>query len=185
MKLQLFKVRTVAADTYRLTIGFIPLLLAGCLGMPEKVQPVSEFQLDRYLGKWFEIARLDHSFERGLNQVTAEYSMRDDGGVKVLNRGFSSAKGEWKESEGRAYFVDDETVGYLKVSFFGPFYGSYIVFELDQVDYQYALVAGPDTGYLWILSRTPAISDELLERLLQKARNCGFDTTELIMVEQS
>ena len=153
--------------------------------MPEKVQPVSEFQLDRYLGKWFEIARLDHSFERGLNQVTAEYSMRDDGGVKVLNRGFSSAKGEWKESEGRAYFVDDETVGYLKVSFFGPFYGSYIVFELDQVDYQYALVAGPDTGYLWILSRTPTISNELLEKLLQKARDCGFDTTELIMVEQS
>ena len=111
--------------------------------------------------------------------------MREDGGVKVLNRGFDYGKDKWKESEGRAFFVDDETVGYLKVSFFGPFYGSYIVFELDQDDYQYALVAGPDTSYLWILSRTPTVSDELMEKLLQKARESGFDTTELIMVEQS
>jgi apolipoprotein D and lipocalin family protein len=169
---------------FRCLLPGVALLLGGCLGMPEKVAPVTGFELNRYLGKWYEIARLDHSFERGLEQVTAEYSLRDDGGVKVLNRGFSTAKEEWKEAEGRAYFVDEPTQGYLKVSFFGPFYGSYVVFELDRTDYRYAVVSGPDTGYLWILSRTPTISDELMDRLVQVAREKGFETDKLIRVVQ-
>jgi apolipoprotein D and lipocalin family protein len=88
--------------------------------------------LERYLGKWYEIARLDHSFERGLEKVSATYSLRDDGGVRVENRGFSQKKNTWKAAEGKAYFVRDSNEGYLKVSFFGPFYGSYVIFELDQ-----------------------------------------------------
>ncbi|EJH39060.1 lipocalin-like domain protein [Vibrio cholerae CP1048(21)] len=100
--------------------------------MPESVKPVSDFELNNYLGKWYEVARLDHSFERGLSQVTAEYRVRNDGGISVLNRGYSEEKGEWKEAEGKAYFVNGSTDGYLKVSFFGPFYGSYVVFELDR-----------------------------------------------------
>ncbi|MGL4714009.1 MAG: lipocalin family protein, partial [Shewanella sp.] len=106
-------------------------LLSGCLGMPKLVQPVNDFELNKYLGKWYEIARLDHSFERGLSQVSAQYSLKEDGGVRVINRGFSAAKNEWKEAEGKAYFVNGDSEGYLKVSFFGPFYGSYVVFELD------------------------------------------------------
>ena len=96
--------------------------------MPERVTPVESFELNRYLGKWYEIARLDHSFERGLERVTAEYSLRDDGGISVVNRGYSIEDDEWKVAEGKAYFVNDKNLGYLKVSFFGPFYGSYVVF---------------------------------------------------------
>ena len=158
----------------------LPLLLIGCVGMPEGVEPVKGFELNRYLGKWYEIARLDHSFERGLDKVSAEYSMRKDGGVKVLNRGYSEKKGKWQEATGRAYFVKDPATGFLKVSFFGPFYGSYIVFELDKEDYQYALVSGPDRSYLWLLARTPTIDDALKAKLLARAKEQGFDTDKLI-----
>ena len=101
----------------------ITCLLTGCVGVPKGVKPVQGFALDRYLGRWYEIARLDHSFERGLSHVTASYSMREDGGVRVLNRGYSEKKKEWKTAEGKAYFVKGPDEGYLKVSFFGPFYG--------------------------------------------------------------
>jgi len=160
-----------------------PLLLGGCVGTPEGVEPVSEFELDRYLGKWYEIARLDHSFERGLQNITAEYSLRDDGGVRVINRGYSIKKGEWDEAEGKAYFVEGDDTGYLKVSFFGPFYGSYIVFELDHENYQYAFVSGPDTSYLWLLSREPEVSTEVMRKFKQRAGTLGFDTTALIFVD--
>ena len=162
----------------------LPFLLAGCLGMPQGVRPVTGFELDRYLGKWYEIARLDHSFERGLTRVTAEYSLREDGGVRVVNRGYSAAEQEWNEAVGKAYFVEDEDTGYLKVSFFGPFYGSYVVFELDHADYQYAFISGPDTSYLWLLARTPSVSDEVLQRFRERAGALGFDTDALILVDQ-
>lgn len=148
--------------------------------MPEDVTPVQNFELDRYLGKWYEIARLDHSFERGLMQVTAEYALREDGGVKVTNRGFSPQDGEWQEAEGKAFFVDDQAEGYLKVSFFGPFYGSYVIFELDEEHYQYAFISGPDTSYLWFLSRTPAVDELMIERFIKRADSLGFDTRQLI-----
>ena len=160
------------------------LTLSGCLGMPEKVQPVSDFQLSRYLGQWYEIARLDHSFERGLEKVTAEYSMREDGGVSVVNRGFSTGDNEWSEATGKAYFVDNPEQGYLKVSFFGPFYGSYVVFELEQENYQYAFVSGPDLSYLWLLSRTPKVSDAIIADFIEKSQSLGFDTSEIILVKQ-
>lgn len=165
-------------------IAVVCLLVSGCLGMPQNVTPVRDFELARYLGKWYEIARLDHSFERGLEQVTAEYSLREDGGVNVKNRGFSTVDNAWSEADGKAYFVDDSSEGYLKVSFFGPFYGSYIVFELEQDNYQYAFVSGPDLSYLWLLSRTPSVSDEVIAGFLEKSRALGFDTEKLIMVKQ-
>jgi len=140
------------------------ILLGGCVGMPETVKPVQQFELDRYLGKWYEVARLDHSFERGLDNISAEYSLRDDGGVKVINRGYSAEEGEWNEAEGKAYFVEGSEQGYLKVSFFGPFYGAYVVFELDKEGYQYAFISGPDTDYLWLLSRTPEVAPEVMEK---------------------
>jgi apolipoprotein D and lipocalin family protein len=159
------------------------LLLTGCLGKPDGVEPVGNFELQKYLGKWYEIARLDHSFERGLSQVTANYSLRDDGGVKVLNRGYSEERKEWKQAEGKAYFVGGDDRGYLKVSFFGPFYGSYIVFELDKENYQYAFVSGPDKTYLWLLARTPEVDKALIERFKTRARELGFATDKLIFVE--
>ena len=160
------------------------VLLAGCVGIPDGVAPVENFELARYLGTWYEIARLDHSFERGLSRVTAEYSLREDGGVRVVNRGYSEKEREWKEVEGKAYFVDRADQGHFKVSFFGPFYGSYLVFELDRDSYQYALVSGPDKSYFWILARRPEMDKELKERLVAKAAARGFDMSGLIFVRQ-
>ena len=160
------------------------LFLFGCVGIPEKVKPVNNFNLERYLGKWYEIARLDHSFERGLTRVTAHYSMRGDGGVRVLNRGYSENEKTWKQAEGKAYFVQGTDKGYLKVSFFGPFYGSYIVFELDHEHYRYSLVCGPDESYLWILARDPEIKNDLKDTLIAKAAALGFDISGLIFVDQ-
>ncbi|PSW04455.1 lipocalin family protein [Photobacterium lipolyticum] len=168
----------------RVLIIITLLFLCGCLGMPERVTPVNEFEINNYLGKWYEIARLDHSFERGLTNVTAEYNLREDGGVSVLNRGFSESDGEWQEAEGKAFFVKSPDEGYLKVSFFGPFYGSYVVFDLDKENYQYAFVSGPDLSYLWLLSRTPHVAPEILERFITISKELGFDTKELILVEQ-
>ena len=158
------------------------VLISGCTGLPKNVEPVTDFDADRYLGTWYEIARLDHRFERGLSNVTATYSTRTDGGLVVKNRGFLESKGEWKEALGKAYFVGDKNTGHLKVSFFGPFYGSYAVFELDKDNYQYAFVSGNTTKYLWLLSRTPEVSDELLEMFKARANSLGFDDTKLIMV---
>jgi apolipoprotein D and lipocalin family protein len=159
-------------------------LLTGCLGMPDGVRPVEDFDVDRYLGKWYEIARLDHTFERGLSNVSAEYGLRDGGGVSVVNRGFSAKDNKWKEANGKAFFVESEDIAYLKVSFFGPFYGSYVVFDLDQDEYQYAFVSGPDTSYLWLLARTPRVPDALLQKFVDRASGLGFDTQKLIYVEQ-
>lgn len=159
-------------------------LLAGCVQVPAGVEPVTGFELQRYLGKWYEVARLDHSFERGLTQVTAEYSLRDDGSVRVLNRGFSVDRKAWDDAEGRARFVERSDIGFLKVSFFRPFYGSYVVFELDRDNYQYAVVAGPDQSYLWILARTPVIDRALQQQLVARAAALGFDTSKLIYVDQ-
>lgn len=164
--------------------GVLTGLLSGCMGMPKGVTPVKEFEAQKYLGTWYEIARLDHSFERGLSQVTANYSMREDGGIKVTNRGFSNKSQQFEEAIGKAYFVNSPNEGYLKVSFFGPFYGSYVVFELDKTNYQYSFVSGNDLSSLWLLSRTPQVTPEVLEKFKTSAKSFGFDTNKLIMVEQ-
>ena len=164
---------------------WLPIALAGCVALPQGIEPVGDFELGRYLGKWYEIARLDHSFERDLSRVTAEYSLMDDGGVRVLNRGYSESDGAWKETEGRAYFVEGEDQGFLKVSFFGPFFGSYIIVELDREDYGFALVCGPDRSYLWILAREPQLDEETLASLVGRAAELGFDTGALIYVDHS
>lgn len=158
-------------------------LLGGCTGVPDGIKPITGFELDRYLGTWYEVARLDHRFERGLSQVTASYSLREEGGVQVVNRGFNAAKGEWKEAEGKAFFIDDPDVGRLKVSFFGPFYGAYNIIELDKDDYQYSMITGPNRSYLWILARQPELDPKTLARLIAKASELGFATDELIFVK--
>lgn len=159
------------------------LLFVGCVSMPDGLKPVEPFQVERYLGTWYEIARLDHSFERGLTRVSAQYSLRPDGGVRVINRGYLATEGKWKNAEGKAYFVNRSDQGFLKVSFFGPFYGSYVIFELDQKDYAYALVCGPDKSYLWILARSPRLDEETKNRLIGRAATLGFDTDKMIYVQ--
>lgn len=161
------------------------LLSVACSTTPPKnVTVVEGFKADRYLGTWYEIARLDHPFERGLDHVTATYSQRDDGGLKVVNRGFNAKKQKWQESIGKAYFTGDSQRAALKVSFFGPFYGGYNVIALDD-NYQHALVCGPNRDYLWILSRTPTLDESVKQQLVEKARQNGFPVEKLIWVNQS
>lgn len=161
---------------------FASVIVSACTGLPKGTSAVSGFELDRYLGTWYEIARLDHRFERGLTNVSANYTLRDDDGVRVVNRGFSTKTAEWEEAIGKAYLVDAPDVGQLKVSFFGPFYGGYNILELDIEDYQYALVAGPDRSYLWILARSPDLPEAIVQSLVEKARSLEFPVDELIYV---
>ncbi|PXX91735.1 lipocalin [Marinobacter vulgaris] len=160
------------------------LLVTGCTGVPDGIDPVSQLDIERYKGTWYEIARLDHSFEEGLSNVTADYTLQEDGSIRVINRGYSEEDGKWEEAEGRAVFVEDEANGHLKVSFFGPFYASYVVFRLDE-DYRFAFITGYDRDYLWFLSRTPTVDDERLEDFKKTAEARGFDLDELILVDQS
>ena len=159
------------------------LAISSCLSVPDGIEPIQNFELDRYLGRWYEVARLDHSFERGLDAVTADYSLRDDGGIRVINSGRDITSGEMQQAEGRAYFVEKSNIGYLKVSFFGPFFGSYVIFELDHEGYQYAFVAGNTTDYLWLLARDPLVSEEVLRNFKDKASTFGFNTEDLIFVQ--
>jgi apolipoprotein D and lipocalin family protein len=159
------------------------LVLLACTGDDAKYKAVTGFELDKYLGTWYEIARLDHSFERGLDKVYAEYSLLEDGGLKVINHGFDTKKQKWNEAVGKAYFVETPDVGRLKVSFFGPFYGAYTIVELDKTSYSYALVTGGD-DYLWILSRTPQMSYIVKQQLIAKAKALGFETNKLIYPNQ-
>lgn len=169
-----------------LTVGFLVLLLlSSCTGVPEGLEPVTGFEADRYLGKWFEIARLDHSFERDLSNVTAHYSREEGGEIVVINRGFNGKTGEWKEIEGHARFIKNESVGSLKVSFFGPFYGGYHIIALDKENYAYAMVAGPNRSYLWILARDKTLKPKTLSDLVSRAKQWGFETEELIYVKQN
>ena len=161
----------------------VALIVPGCTGIPKGLQPVSEFDGNRYLGKWYEIARLDHSFERNLSNVSAIYTKKENGEIAVINSGYNEKTGEWKQMEGKARFIDDDTVGSLKVSFFGPFYGGYHVIALDREKYSYAMVSGPSRFYLWILSRTTSLDQDIYSKLVSKAAEWGFDTTKLIAVK--
>lgn len=158
------------------------LLLSACQGMPDRISAVDDFDAERYLGQWYEIARLDNHFERGLEKIDAHYSRRDDGGIRVLNRGYDAKRGEWKEAEGRAYFVGSPNVGRLKVTFFWPFYGAYNLIALDKENYRWAMVCGPDRNWLWILARSPAMDRVTLDSLLDRAKSQGFATDRLIFV---
>ncbi len=167
-----------------LGVMFGALLSVACSTTPPKnVTVIEGFDAERYLGRWYEIARLDHRFERGLEQVTATYSKRDDGGLKVVNRGFNAQKQQWQESIGKAYFTGSPQRAALKVSFFGPFYGGYNVIALDE-NYQHALVCGPNRDYLWILSRTPQLDEGVKQQLVEQARRANFPVDKLIWVKQ-
>lgn len=171
----------------KILILVIAILLSACMGVPDNVKVVDNIVANQYLGTWYEIARLDQSFERGLEKISATYTAKDDGSIKVVNRGFQVAKNEWKEAVGKACFVDPPNAnktntGKLKVSFFGPFYGAYNIIALD-VNYQHVMICGPDKSYLWILSRMPQLAEPIKRDLIVKAKALGFATDELIYVK--
>lgn len=165
-------------------VVIVAVLLNSCSSIPKKATPVKNFDVKRYLGKWYEIARFDFKFEKNLNNVTAEYSLNDDGSVKVMNKGYDYVKKEWKAAEGKAKFRRDENLAALKVSFFGPFYSGYNVIDIDS-DYQYALVAGKSLDYMWILSRSTQIPENIKERFLEKAVSVGYNISNLVWVEHA
>lgn len=152
--------------------------------IPEKAKAVQNFEKEKYLGKWYEIARLDFKFEKGLNNITAKYSLKDNGTIKVDNKGYDVKNDKWKQSIGKAKFVGDENVAILKVSFFGPFYGGYNVIAIDK-EYKYALVAGGSLKYLWILSREKSIPLEVSSNYLKIAEDIGYKTADLIWVQHT
>jgi len=152
-----------------------------CATIPRGAVAVKPFEKERYLGKWYEIARFDFRFERGLDNTTAEYSLNDNGSIKVVNRGYNSQKKIWAQATGKAKFVGDDNVAMLKVSFFGPFYSGYNVIALDE-EYKYALVSGKSLKYLWILSRETSVSEEIKNEFLTVAREAGFDTSGLLWI---
>jgi apolipoprotein D and lipocalin family protein len=168
-------------------LWMITMLLIGfmsCNTIPEGVTAVKSFDKNKYLGKWYEIARFDFRFEKDLNNTTAEYSVNEDGSIKVLNQGYNTQTGKWVKAEGKAKFVGEEDVAMLKVSFFGPFYAGYNVIALD-TNYKYALVAGQNLDYLWILSRYPTVSDSVKLHYIQFAKAKGFNTDKLLWVEHT
>ncbi len=171
------------ASKLRLTLIYILLIggLMACATIPRGASAVQPFDKARYLGKWYEIARFDFSFEKNLNNTTAEYSLNENGTIKVDNKGYNTKKEKWEEATGKAKFVNEDTVAMLKVSFFGPFYGGYNVIKLD-ADYKYALVAGSSLDYLWFLSREKTIPDAIKEKYLASAKAIGYDTHRLLWI---
>lgn len=149
--------------------------------IPDGITAVVPFNKERYLGKWFEIARLDFKYERDLNNTTAEYSLNPDGTIKVINRGYNPEKGLWKQATGKAKFVGSDNIAMLKVSFFGPFYSGYNVIAIDP-DYKYALVAGTSLKLLWILSRETRVPDEIKNNYLKIAKDFGYNTSDLLWI---
>lgn len=149
--------------------------------IPKGAVAVKPFDTEKYLGTWYEIARFDYRFEKNLNNVTATYSLKKDGTIKVDNKGYNFKKNKWEEAIGKAKPASDPTEAKLKVSFFGPFYSGYNVIAIDK-DYKYALVAGENLKYMWILSRETTIPENIKADYLKLAQSVGYDTSKLIWV---
>lgn len=160
------------------------LLMNSCNSLPKGFKTIQDFDKDKYLGSWYEIARLDFVFEKNLNNTTAEYSLNKDGSIKVVNRGYNFVKNKYVASAGKVKFAGNSNEGKLKVSFFGPFYSGYNIIALDS-DYKYALVAGESLKYLWLLSREKTMPNNIKEAYLKTAKELGYDISQLIWVQHS
>lgn len=171
-------------NTIKLTL-FVLLFTVGfhsCSTIPKGAIVVKQFEKEKYLGKWYEIARLDFKFEKDLINTTAEYSIKKNGTIKVDNKGYNIKKEKWTQAIGKAKFVGSESIANLKVSFFGPFYGGYNILAIDS-EYKYALVAGSNLNYLWILSRDKTIPKDVKKIYLDVAKEIGYKTEELLWIE--
>jgi Bacterial lipocalin len=158
------------------------IMLSSCASIPKGATSVESFDVNRYLGKWYEIARFDFSFEKDMDNTTAEYSLNNDGTIRVENTGYNYKKNKWEKAIGKARFRGSKSLGEIEVSFFGPFYGGYNVIMLD-AEYKYALIAGSSINYLWILSREKSIPDEIRNKYLEEAKRIGYKTENLIWVK--
>jgi apolipoprotein D and lipocalin family protein len=178
--------KTLQKIAIPVSLGILGLIiLNSCsVGIPKGATAVQDFNADKYLGKWYEIARFDYKFEKDMDNVTATYSKNEDGNIRVENRGYNYVKKEWKESVGEARFVNDPSEARLKVSFFKPIWAGYNVIDIDD-NYQYALVVGNSVKYIWILSRTKEIPENIRQRFLEKAKSIGYNTDELIWVKHN
>ena len=156
-------------------------MLFSCSTIPKGITAIHQFNKDKYLGKWYEIARLDFKFERNLNNTTAEYSINSNGTIKVVNKGYNTKTNKWKSATGKAKFLRNENVAMLKVSFFGPFYSGYNVIAIDK-DYKYAVIAGKNLKYLWFLSRETTLPEEVKKNYLELAKRFGYKTDDLVWV---
>lgn len=176
--------KTLQKVAIPVSLGVLGLFILGScsVGIPKGATAVQNFKSNKYLGKWYEIARFDYKFEKNMDNVTATYSLNPDETIKVQNRGYNYVKKEWKESVGEARFVDDKSEARLKVSFFKPIWAGYNVIDIDE-DYQYALVVGNSTKYIWILSRTTQIPESYKQRFIEKAQKLGYNTDDLIWVK--
>lgn len=173
----------LCARCFRFAALLALIVTSACTGIPEGLTPARPFDVERYKGTWYEILRLDHSFERGMTNVNATYTLREDGSIGVVNRGFDPKACAWREADGRAVFQGASDTASLSVTFFWPFAGGYHVIELDQKSYEWALVSGPSRDYLWILARKPDLPILVRKRLVEKARLLGFPVDELILVD--
>lgn len=160
------------------------ILLGSCVSIPDGAVAVQPFDQKKYLGRWYEIARMDFKYEKDLSNVTATYSLNTDNSIKVDNRGYNEKKQVWKQSIGKAKSVQQKDLGRLKVSFFGPFYSGYNVIAIDP-DYQYALVVGDNLKYMWILSRQKTIPEKVKQEYLLKAKELGYDTDQLVWTKHN
>ena len=161
----------------------LSLIICSCTSIPRGATAVKPFDQEKYLGSWYEIARFDYRFEKNLNNVTATYSVKENGKIKVDNKGYNYKKEKWEESIGKAKPVSDPKEGRLKVSFFGPFYSGYNVIAIDK-DYSYALVAGRNTNYLWFLSRQKTMPEDVKAEYIKVAKSIGYNTDKLVWVKQ-
>lgn len=178
--------KTRISQSVRVLLAFplLGLLMTACTGVPAGVEPVKNLDAQRYQGRWYEIMRLDHAFERGLTHVTADYQLRGDGTLNVINRGFNLRTCRWQEVKGEATFLRGPRTGSLAVTFFWPLAGGYHILELDEKRYRWSIVAGPTRDYLWILAREPDLSPQERARLMEKVRQLGFPVGDLILVDQ-
>jgi len=179
----IIKKQHIALGIAGAVVAGIALTFSSCVSIPKGARAVKPFNVDKYLGKWYEIARMDFKFEKNLQQVTANYALNEDRSIRVDNRGFNVKDKQWKESIGKAKAVNDLSEGRLKVSFFGPFYAGYNVIAIDD-DYKYALIAGNNLKYLWLLSREKTMPEDVMKRYLAQAKALGYDVDKLVWTKQ-
>ncbi len=164
-----------------LALTVLMFFVGSCVEAPKGVTAVKNFKVKKFMGTWYEIARLDHRFERGMNTVIANYSLDRDGVITIKNSGYMVRRGEWRYSEAKAFLVDEKNTGLLKVSYRWPFYAPYVIFKVE-TDYDYAFVCGRDRSFLWLLSRTEYVDRDVIKEFEAAAKKLGFDTSELIYV---
>lgn len=173
----------ISAAIFVLLVTSAAYLMFGKLGIPEGMNAVTPFDIKRFEGTWYEIARLDHGFEKNMTHVSYTYTLTEGDDFKVENKAFDTKQGQWHSSAGKGGLVESPNIGRLKISYFGPFYGSFNIIAMDP-NYGWAMVTGPNARYFWILSRNKTLDNKIMQDLVRKAVSMGFKLEKLIQVDQ-